>query len=190
MRKIIAAMNMTLDAVCDHRAGIPDEELHDHYTKLLDQGEAILYGRITYQLMDYWRSVLEIPSDNAAMNDFAAAINRIPKIVFSHQIHDVDWPSARLSMDTPEQVIHDFKKTNGKDIFVGSPSLIIQLLNAQLIDELKLCIHPVVAGGGMRLFDLMQQRIVFRLNSQVTFQSGAVVMNYTPIYPTGINKIE
>ena len=91
MGKIIAALNMTLDGVFDHTAGIPDEEIHQHYTELLDRGGAILYGRITYQLMEFWRTFLEHPDEDPSMNDFAGAIDRIPKIVFSHTLEKVDW---------------------------------------------------------------------------------------------------
>ena len=86
MRKVIAAINMTIDGFCDHTAGIPDEEIHQHYTELLGRGDVILYGRITYQLMEFWRTLLENPSEEKSMNDFAMAIDRIPKIVFSHTL--------------------------------------------------------------------------------------------------------
>ena len=82
MRKIIAAINMTLDGFCDHTAGIADDEIHQHYTELLSNADTILYGRITYQLMEYWRTLLENPSDEKSMNDFAIAIDKISKIVF------------------------------------------------------------------------------------------------------------
>ncbi len=97
MRKVIAAINMTLDGYCDHTAGIPDDEIHQHYTDLLHEGDVILYGRITYQLMEYWRTVLENPSDEKTMNDFAIAIDKIPKIVFSHTLKNVEWESATLA---------------------------------------------------------------------------------------------
>jgi len=75
MRKLIAAINTTLDGICDHTAGLPDEEIHQHYTELLGQGGAILYGRTTYQLMEFWRTLLENPSEEKSMNDFATAID-------------------------------------------------------------------------------------------------------------------
>ena len=97
MRKLIAAINMTLDGFCDHTAGLPDEEIHQHYTKLLGQGDVILYGRITYQLMEFWRTLLENPSEEKSMNDFATAIDKIPKIVFSHTLNKVHWKSATVA---------------------------------------------------------------------------------------------
>ena len=97
MRKVIAAINMTLDGFCDHTAGIPDEEIHQHYTELLNEGDAILYGRITYQLMEYWQPLVKNPSGEKTMDDFAMAIDKIPKIVFSHTLKNVEWESAKLA---------------------------------------------------------------------------------------------
>ena len=148
MRKIIAAINMTLDGVCDHTAGLPDEEIHQHYTELLGQAVLILNGRIKYQLMEFWRTILENPSDEKSMNDFAIAIDKIQKIVFSHTLKDVEWDSARLSDQAIEEEVLELKQSrNGgsKDILVGSRSLIIQLMKLNLIDEYQLCVHSVVA---------------------------------------------
>ena len=131
MRKIIAAINITLDGFCDHTAGLPDEEIHQHYTELLGQVDLILYGRTTYQLMEFWRTLLENPSDEKSMNDFAIAIDKIPKIVFSHTLKNTGWDSAKLSDQPIEEVVLEIKQSRNsgsKDIFVGSPSLIIQLM--------------------------------------------------------------
>ena len=149
MRKLIAAINMTLDGFCDHTAGIPDDEIHQHYADLLSNADTILYGRVTYQLMEYWRTLLENPSDEKSMNDFAIAIDKITKIVFSHTLKNVEWESAKLAnRDIEEEVLELKQSPNGgsKDILVGSRSLIIQLMKLNLLDEYQLCIHPVIAG--------------------------------------------
>ena len=135
MRKIIAALNMTIDGICDHTAGIPDEEIHQHYTELMGQGDAILYGRTTYQLMEFWRTLLENPSDEKSMNDFAVAIDRIPKIVFSRTINELEWKSATIARGDLKEEVLALRQQAGKDIFVGSRSLILQLLQLGLIDE-------------------------------------------------------
>ena len=129
MRKLIAALNMTLDGICDHTAGLPDKEIHQHYTELLCQGGAILYGRTTYQLMEFWRTLLENPSEEKSMNDFATAIDKIPKIVFSRTIKNVEWESATIAKRDLKDAVSELKRQSGKDIFVGSRSLIIQLIN-------------------------------------------------------------
>ena len=95
MRKLIAAINMTLDGFCDHTAIIPDEEIHQHYADLLSKGDIILYGRITYQLMEYWRTVVKNPTGNKSMDEFAVTIDKIPKIVFSKTLKSVERESAK-----------------------------------------------------------------------------------------------
>src|SRR6188768_404451 len=116
MRKLIAAINMTLDGIFDHTAGIPDDEIHQHYTDLLNNSGTILYGRITYQLMEYWRTILENPSDKKSMNDFAAAIDKIPKIVFSNTLKNVEWKSAKLANRNIEEEVAELKQSsNGRN---------------------------------------------------------------------------
>ena len=180
MRKIIAAINTTLDGICDHTAGIPDEELHQHYTELLGQGDIILYGRTTYQLMEFWRTLLENPSEEKSMNDFALAIDKISKIVFSHTLQNIEWESATLAKRGLKEEVLALRTLPGKDIFVGSRSLIMQLMKLNLIDEYQLCIHPVVAGSGLPLFENISDRTIFKLIRTKTFKSGAVTLYYEP----------
>lgn len=180
MTKVIAAINMTLDGSYDHTAGIADDEIHQHYADLLSNADTILYGRTTYQLMEYWRTVLENPSDEKSMNDFAIAIDKIPKIVFSHTLKNVDWESAKLADQDIEEVVLDLKQQPGKDILVGSRSLIIQLLKLNLLDELQLCIHPVIAGASMPLFEDIKDRTVLKLIKTKIFGGGAVTLYYGP----------
>lgn len=180
MKKLIAAINMTLDGFCDHTAGIPDEEIHQHYAKLLDNADVILYGRITYQLMQYWQTLLKNPSGEKSMDDFAMAIDKIPKIVFSHTLKNTEWDSARLSNKSLEEMVLELKQQPGRDILVGSRSLIIQLMKLNLIDEYQLCVHPVVAGSGLSLFENLNDRTVLKLIKTKTFSGGAVTLYYEP----------
>lgn len=180
MRKVIAAFNTTIDGNCDHTAGIADEELHQHYADLLDSAGVILYGRTTYQLMQYWQTLLINPSGEKTADDFAQAIDRIPKIVFSHNLKNTDWESAKLATEPLEDLVRELKQQSGKDIFVGSRSLIVQLMNLNLIDEFQLCIQPVVAGKGLSLFDDLNERTIFKLKNTKTFTNGAIVLYYKP----------
>lgn len=183
MRKLIAAINMTLDGFCDHSAGIPDEEIHQHYTELLDNADGILYGRITYQLMQYWQTLLKNPSGEKSMDDFAMAIDKIPKIVFSHTMKNTEWDSAKLSNKSLEEMVLELKQSRGlasRDILVGSRSLIIQLMKLNLIDEYQLCVHPVVAGSGLPLFENINDRTILKLIKTKTFSGGAVTLYYEP----------
>ncbi|MFN8415624.1 MAG: dihydrofolate reductase family protein [Cytophagaceae bacterium] len=178
MRKIVAAINMTVDGYADHTTINPDAEIHDHYTDLINSADTILYGRTTYQLMEYWRDFLENTSDQKDMNDFAKAIDKIVKVVFSKTLSSVDWKSAQLAKGNLKDVVELLKQQKGTDIFVGSPSLIVQLLELNLLDELQLCIHPVIVGEGLPLFKNITQRREFKLNKTKLFGSGAVVMYY------------
>ena len=183
MRKLIAAINMTLDGFCDHTAITPDEEIHQHYAELLDNAGLILYGRITYQLMKYWQDLLKNPSGEKSMDDFAMAIDKIPKIVFSHTLKNTEWDSAKLSNQPIEEEVLELKQSrNGgsKDILVGSRSLIIQLMKLNLIDEYQLCVHPVVAGSGLPLFENINDRTILKLIKTKTFSGGAVILFYEP----------
>src|SRR5690606_35406559 len=180
MRKIVGVINTTLDAVCDQTAGIPDEELHQHYTELLGPCDTILYGRTTFQLMEFWRTLLETPSEEKSMNDFAVAINNIPKLVFSNTLESVDWKSATLAKRDLEEEVLDLQKQSGKDILVGSRSIIIQLMNLNLIDELQLCIHPVIAGEGLPLFEGINSTSILKLKKTKIFSSGAILLYYEP----------
>ncbi len=180
MRKIIAAINVTLDGFCDHTAIIPDEEIHQHYADLLENSSVILYGRITYQLMEYWRTLAEHPSGEKAMDEFAVVMDTIPKIVFSHTLKNVDWHSATLATQPIEEVVAELKQQSGKDILVGSRSLIIQLLKLDLIDEFQLCVHPVIVGSGLPLFENMNDRTTLTLLKTKTFRGGAVILYYEP----------
>ena len=181
MRKVIAAINMTLDGFCDHTAGVVDEELHQHYAELIDKAGVILYGRTTYQLMLFWQTLLKNPSGEKSMDDFAISIDKIDKLVFSGTLKDTAWNSAKLANRPLDEEVLELKQQPGKDILVGSRSLIIQLLNSNLIDSFQICIHPVVEGKGLPLFDQIKNRIVFKLVKTKSLKSGATVLYYEPI---------
>jgi len=178
MRKLIAAMNMTLDGYCDHTVGIADDEIHQHYTDLLNEGDAIIYGRVTYQLMEYWRPFVENPTGTKANDDFALAIDGIKKIVYSRTLKAVDWNNTELKREIVEAEILDLKQQDGKNIFVGSPSMIVELTNRQLIDEYHLAIHPIVIGSGLPLFKDVKDRVDLRLLGTKAFGSGVVIHYY------------
>jgi dihydrofolate reductase len=181
MRKVIAAINMTLDGICDHTAGIPDENLHQHYAELLDNAGVLLYGRTTYLLMQFWQTLIKKPSGQKSMDNFALAIDRIQKIVFSQTLKKTEWDSAKLSTNEIEKEVLELKQQSGKNILVGSRSLIIQLINLNLIDEFQICIHPMIEGKGLPLFDKIKDRTFFRLLKTKIFDSGAIILYYEPV---------
>src|SRR5690606_24270082 len=102
-------------------------------------------------------------------NDFAIAIDKIPKIVFSHTLQNTEWNTAKLANQPLEEKVNELKHGSGRDILIGSRSLIIQLLNLNLVDEFQLCIHPVVAGSGLQLFENIIERMIFKLIKTKTF---------------------
>jgi len=180
MAKLIAAMNMTLDGYCDHTAMTADDEIHDHYTDLLRSAGAVIYGRKTFQLMEYWKSVLENPTGNKSMDEFAVAMDDVPKIVYSRTLESVDWKNTELKREIVNEEILDLKQQAGKDIFVGSPSMIVELGNLGLIDEYQLGVQPTVVGIGLQLFKNVEDRIDLKLLRTKTFGCGAVFIYYEP----------
>lgn len=180
MGRIIAAINMTLDGYCDHTAVIADEDLHNHYSELLKTADSIIYGRITYQLMEFWRDLAEKPSGEKDMDDFAEIMNAVPKIVFSRTLKEVDWKSARLSKLSFEEEVREQKRASSGNVFIGSPSLITEALRNGLVDEFQLCVHPVIAGSGRPLFTKNDEKITLKLLKTKSLKSGAVVFYYQP----------
>ena len=179
MRKVIAAMNMTLDGFCDHTAMIADDEIHEHYSELLRSGGVVLYGRITYQLMEYWPTILKDPTGIKAMDEFAVTIDNIPKIVFSRTLKNLEWKTASLAKEDLKEEVLELRQQAGKDIFIGSPSLIVALSQLDLIDEYQLGVQPTVLGSGLQLFKNISDRIDLKLLKTKTFGCGAVFLYYS-----------
>lgn len=172
---------MTLDGFCDHTAGIADEELHQHYSDLLSQAGAVIYGRITYQLMEsFWPAVVKNPTGNKPIDEFAIVIQNIPKIVFSGTLTNVRWKNSILARGDLKEEVIKLRKQPGKDILVGSPSLIVSLTKLNLINEYQLCVHPVIAGNGLPLFKNITDRVTLKLFKTKTFRSGAITLYYHP----------
>src|SRR6476659_6844476 len=164
MRKLIAAMNMTLDGFCNHTAMIADDEIHQHYNELLSNAGTLIYGRITVQLMEsYWPSVVKNPTGNKPTDEFAVLIDNISKIVFSRTLQHVDWKNSTLKKEIIKEEILELKQQAGKNILAGSPSLIVALTQLDLIDEYQLAVQPTVLGSGLPLFKNIRDRIDLKL---------------------------
>ncbi len=181
MRKLIATMNMTLDGFCDHTAMIADDEIHQHYNELLRNTNTLLYGRITYQLMEsYWPSIVKNPTGNKPEDEFAVLIDNISKIVFSRTLQHVDWKNTTLKKEVIKEEVLELKQQGGKPIFAGSPSLIVALTQLDLIDEYQLSVQPTILGSGLPLFKNIRDRINLKLLKTKTFGCGAVTFYYEP----------
>lgn len=176
---------MTLDGFCDHTAMIADDELHEHFNELLKNADTLLYGRITYQLMEgYWPAIAKNPTGNKTEDEFAVLIDNISKVVFSHTLKSVDWKNTKLKKDVIKEEILELKQQAGKNILAGSRGLIVTLTQLGLIDEYQLVVHPVILGKGLPLFENVTNRVNLKLLKTKTFASGAVVLYYKPASKT------
>ena len=173
---------MSLDGFCDHTAMDADDEIHEHYNELLRNAGALIYGRKTYQLMEnHWPSVVKNPTGNKPMDDFAILIDNIPKIVYSRTLKNVVWRNTELKNEIFKEDIIQLKQQAGKDIFVGSPGLIVALTQLDLIDEYQLAIHPTIVGNGLPLFKNITERVNLNLLQTKTFGCGVIVLYYEKI---------
>ena len=179
---------MTLDGFCDHTAMMADDEIHQHYNDLLSGADTLIYGRITYQLMEsYWPTVVKNPTGNKPMDEFAVLIDNISKIVYSRTLTNVDWKNTELKNELSKEEVLELKQQPGKDILVGSPSLIVALTQLGLVDEYQLGVQPTVVGSGLPLFRNISDRVDLKLLKTKTFGCGALMLYYESkdnrIYP-------
>ena len=182
MRKLIAAINMSVDGFCDHTEMSADEETHEHYNDLLRNADTLIYGRITYQLMEsYFPSLVETPTGDKPLDEFAKLIENISKIVYSRTLKNVTWKNTALKKEIIKEEIIALKQQPGKNIVVGSPSLIVALAQLDLIDEYQLAVHPTIIGSGLPLFKNITDRINLKLFKTKTFECGAIVLYYESV---------
>ena len=182
MRPLRYSINVTLDGCCDHRAIIPDEDLHRHHAKNLEQADALLLGRVTYEMMEAaWRPVAQTGARPDWMPDwmepFARTIHAAKKYVVSSTLDRVDW-NAELVRGDLEEAVQQLKRESGKGLFVGGVKLPLALAELRLIDEYELVVQPRLAGHGPTLFAGLSKHIDLKLVSRLEFGSGAVVMRY------------
>lgn len=183
MRKLIAAMNMTLDGFCNHDVVIADDEMHQHYNELLSNADTLIYGRITYQLMeDSWPPIVKNPTGNKPTDEFAVLIDNIQKIVYSHTLHKVEWKNSTLKKEINKEEILQLKQQPGKNILVGSPSLIVALMQLDLIDEYQLNVMPIILGRGLTLFKNVKERVNLTLLKTKTLGCGSIFLYYKPAH--------
>ena len=179
MRRLISSINVTLDGFCDHTAEIADDELHQNATDLIKSTDTMLLGRKTYELMEAgWAPLVKNPSGNKPMDDFALAIENIDKIVFSRTLKTVGWKNARLATADLADEVSRLKAQPGKDIGVGGPTLIMELLNLGLIDEYQFHVQPIILGSGLPLFKEVEQRTDLKLLDVKSHASGVVTLRY------------
>jgi dihydrofolate reductase len=183
MRKLIFAINTTLDGCCDHTKFIPDDETMEYFTHLTRDAGTFLYGRKTYQLMvPYWPDVAKKPSgDRKADYEFAQAFDAVDNIVvFSKSLDKPEGKNTRIVRTNLQEEILKLKQEQGKDIHTGGVTLATQLAELGLIDEYRIVVHPIVVGEGRRLFEgiNLQQKLQLKLVESKVFKSGTVALRY------------
>jgi len=173
------ALNVTLDGCCDHREGIADDELHGYFTQLMDAAGAMLWGRVTYELMESaWPAVARDENAPRATREWARKLEAKPKYVVSASRRDFPWNNTfRLEGDLREAVTQ-LKEKTPQGVLVGSHKLSSALERLGLIDEYRLVVHPVIAGHGPTLFQGLEPSRRLELVSMNRLKSGQVAMHY------------
>ena len=182
MRPLRYSINVTLDGCCDHRGITPDEELHRHATENLARADALLFGRVTYEMME---AAFRVPARTGArpdwMEPFARTIDAAKKYVVSTTLDPrrVDW-NAELVRGDLGKAVEQLKRESGKGLLVGGVRLPLALAELGLIDEYEFVVHPRLAGHGPTLFAGLSKWVDLKLASRLEFGSGAVAMRYEP----------
>ncbi len=178
MRPLRYSINVTLDGCCDHRAMSPDEDMDRHAVEKLDQADALLFGRVTYEMMEAaFRPLTGARPD--CMEPFARTINAVKKYVVSSTLDRVDW-NAELVRGDLGTAVQQLKRESGKGLLVGGVKLPLALAELGLIDEYEFVVHPRLVGHGPTLFAGLSKYVDLRLVSRLEFSSGPVAMRYEP----------
>jgi dihydrofolate reductase len=183
MRPLRYSINITLDGCCDHRTITPDEELHRHHAANLERADALLLGRVTYEMMEEaWR----LPASGTWpdwmpewMIPFARTIDAAKKYVVSGTLDRVDW-NAELVQGDLGTAVRQLKQDPGDGLAVGGVTLPLALAELGLIDEYELVVHPVVAGHGPTLFAGLSTPLELELIGRQELRSGAAALRYQP----------
>src|SRR5580658_3164658 len=184
MKKVIYAINTTLDGVADHmKIGPPDQETGEYFIRLTRDADTFLYGRKTYQLMvPYWPDVAKNPSGRTTWAiDFAQAFDAVDKIiVFSQSLDSAEGEKTRIVRTGLHDEVVKLKQEQGKNIMTGGVTLASQLAELGLIDEYHFMVHPIIAGEGRRLFEgiNLQEKLQLKLVESRAFKSGVVVLRF------------
>jgi dihydrofolate reductase len=182
MRPLRYAINVTLDGCCDHRVMLADEDLHRHAAKNIEQADALLFGRVTYEMMEgAWRARAGRRPEwmTEWMEPFARTIDAAKKYVVSSTLDRVDWNAELLRGDL-RAAVQQLKREPGNGLFVGGVKLPLALAELGLIDEYEFVVHPRLAGHGPTLFAGLSKPVDLTLVSRLEFGSGAVAMRYEP----------
>ena len=181
MRKLIFAINITLDGCVDHTKQIGDDETHEYFTDLMGNVDLLVFGRKTYQLMvPFWPEVAETQSMSKASNEFARTFVSLDKIVFSRTLESAEDKNTRIVRTDPGDEILKLKQEQGKSMLIGGVSIPSQLIELGLVDEYRFVVNPIVAGEGRRLLEgvSLPEMLQVKLVDSKIFKSGSVALRY------------
>jgi dihydrofolate reductase len=173
------SINVTLDGCCDHREAFADEDLHRHAVENLDQADALLFGRVTYEMME---AAFRPPRGGQladSLEPFARTIDAAKKYVVSSTLEWVDW-NAELVRGDLGKAVQQLKRDSGRGLLVGGVKLPLALAELGLIDEYEFVVHPRLVGHGPSLFAGLSKAVDLKLVSRLEYASGAVALRYTP----------
>ena len=180
MRPLRYSINVTLDGCCDHLAAFADEELHRHAMENLSQADALLFGRMTYEMMEAaFRGPARAGARPEWMEPFARKIDAAKKYVVSNMLERVDW-NAEIVRGDIGQAVRKLKQESGRGLLVGGVKLPLALAELGLIDEYEFLVQPRLVGHGPTLFAGLSKWVDLRLVSRQEFTSGVVAMRYEP----------
>jgi dihydrofolate reductase len=181
MRKLIYAINLTLDGCCDHTKMVPDEDVFEYYIRLVRDSDLFVYGRKTYQLMvPYWPDIAKNPSkETKADVDFAQAFDSKKMVVFSRSLDAAEGKTRIVRTDLKDEIIK-LKQEPGNYILTGGVSIPAQLIKLGLVDELRILVVPILVGEGKRLFEgvSLQEKLRLKLAESKIYKSGSVLLHY------------
>jgi dihydrofolate reductase len=182
MRPLRYSINVTLDGCCDHRVIVPDEGMHRHAADNIARADAMILGRVTYELMEQgWRQPARPGERPEWMEGFARTINSARKYVVSNTLDQVDWENAELLRgDDLGKVVDELKRQPGEGLALGGVTLPLALAELGLIDEYEFVVHPRLVGHGPTLFAGLSTIVDLTAVDRLEFDSGAVATRYVP----------
>lgn len=189
MRPLRYSINITVDGCVDHTAVTPTEAMHRHSADLLAAADALLFGRVIYEMMEAgWREVARndelLDGRPEWMLPFAHTIDRAPKFVVSDSLTSVDWNAELIRRDELESTVRELKAQPGNGIVTGGVTLPLALAELDLIDSYEFIVHPRIVGHGPRIFEGLSDHVDLRLVERSELDVDIVVLRYEPVRPS------
>jgi dihydrofolate reductase len=181
MRKVIYGINLSLDGCCDHTKFSGGKDILEHFTRLMDDVDLIVYGRKTFELMvPYWPDAAKDPNSTKEEKEFAQAFDSIEKLVFSRTLTSTDDKNSVISQANPGDEIRKLKQQAGGNISIGGVNLPLQLIELGLVDEFHYVIHPVIVGEGRGLLEAasLKENLALKLIESKILESGCIALHY------------